>query len=158
MHRRREEMRTTSREEVLSILALAGLKPTRTWELANGYWPDAPDYDDVRYPWWLAQTSIGLIRIGRRKRVIAIDWEATAIEAVVTKDDVTKGPKMVHAWETAKAVEYLQRLREMTTPGRDVPCRKDFPHVKPCGPSPDGDPLACACGCAADDVFCTSTP
>ena len=69
MHRRREEMRTTSREEVLSILALAGLKPTRTWELANGYWPDAPDYDDVRYPWWLAQTSIGLIRIGRRKRL-----------------------------------------------------------------------------------------
>jgi hypothetical protein len=66
------------------------------------------------------------------------------------------------AWEDDYYVPPVYRFvsaqNEMTTPGRDVPCRKDFPHVKPCGPSPDGDPLACACGCAADDVFCTSTP
>ena len=38
------------------------------------------------------------------------------------------------------------------------PCRKNYPHAKPCGPSPDGDPMSCACGCAADDVYCTSLP
>jgi hypothetical protein len=36
------------------------------------------------------------------------------------------------------------------------PCRKNFVHAKPCGPSPDGDPMSCACGCAADDVYCQS--
>jgi hypothetical protein len=112
MHNRREQMVTETREEVTSILTLAGLRPERMWELANGYWPLAPTYDDVRSPWWLAQTSIGLIRIGSRKRVISIDWEATPIEATVTDDDVSKGPKMVHAYSTAKAVEYLTRLRE----------------------------------------------
>jgi hypothetical protein len=35
------------------------------------------------------------------------------------------------------------------------PCRKDFKHTKPCGPSEDGDEMSCACGCAADDVFCS---
>lgn len=36
------------------------------------------------------------------------------------------------------------------------PCRKNFRHAKPCGPSPDGDDMSCACGCAADDVFCAN--
>ena len=38
-----------------------------------------------------------------------------------------------------------------------VRCRKNISHVKPCGPDPAGDEMTCACGCAADDVFCTST-
>jgi hypothetical protein len=113
MHTRREQMVSTTRDEVTSILTLAGLRPERMWELANGYWPLAPDYDDVRSPWWLAQTSIGLIRIGNRKRVMSIEWDACQVRGVVTTDDVTKGETMVHAWTTAKAVEYLTRLREM---------------------------------------------
>jgi hypothetical protein len=112
MHARREKMRDESRSEVESMLTLAGLKPGRMWELANGYWPLAPHYDDVRRPWWLARTSIGLIEIGRRKRVISISWNATDVRAVVTEDDVTKEDTMVHAWSVAKAVEYLTRLRE----------------------------------------------
>ena len=115
-HARREKMVAETRDEVASILTLAGLRPERMWELANGYWPLAPSYDDVRSPWWLAQTSIGLVRIGWRKRVVEIDWEATGIKAVVTEDDVTKGATMVHAWTTAKAVEYLQRLRAIVPP------------------------------------------
>jgi hypothetical protein len=106
-------MVTETREEVTSILTLAGLKPERMWELANGYWPLAPSYDDVRSPWWLAQTSIGLIRIGSRKRVISIEWDACKVRGIVTTDDVTKGETMVHAWSTSKAVEYLQRLRQL---------------------------------------------
>lgn len=112
---RREQMRKASRDETTSILTLAGLPPKRMWELANGYWPDAPTYDDVRRPWWLADTSIGLIRFGWRKRVLEIDWEATNIVASVTEDDTTKEPTMVHAWTTEKAVEYMKRLREIAT-------------------------------------------
>jgi hypothetical protein len=113
--KRRQDMRSDSHVEVVSILTLAGLKPERMWELANGYWPDSPDYDDVRTPWWLAQTSVGLIRIGWRKRVIEIDWSATGNEVSVTDDDVTKWLTMVHAYSTAKAVEYLTKLREVVT-------------------------------------------
>ena len=115
MHTRREQMVAKTREEVTSILTLAGLRPERMWELANGYWPLAPSYDDVRSPWWLAQTSIGLIRIGSRKRVLSIEWDACKVRGIVTADDVTKGDTMVHAWTAAKAVEYLQRLREIAT-------------------------------------------
>ena len=113
MHRHREKMVETSREEVESVLTLSGLKPSRMWELANGYWPLAPDYDSVRRPWWLVQTSIGLIRIGWRKRVMSIDWDATEVRAVVTREQVTKGETMVHAYSMAKAVEYLTSLREV---------------------------------------------
>ena len=112
MHSRREVMRDESRGEVEAMLTLAGLKPSRMWELANGYWPLAPNYDDVRRPWWLAQTSIGLIEIGRRKSVISISWDATKVRAVVTEDDVTKKDTLVHAYTQAKAVEYLTHLRE----------------------------------------------
>jgi hypothetical protein len=116
LHVRRDTMATESRAEVESILTLAGLKPSRMWELTNGYWPLAPAYDDVRCPWWLAQTSIGLIRIGWRKRVLSIEWDATPHRHVVTSDDVTKGETMVHAYSAAKAVEYLTALRVAPTP------------------------------------------
>lgn len=111
MHSHREKMRDESRGEVESMLSLAGLKPSRMWELANGYWPLAPNYDDVRRPWWLAQTSIGLIEIGRRKRVVSISWEATEVRSIVTEDDTTKGDTMVHVWSTSKG-----RRRWSTSP------------------------------------------
>ena len=108
----REQMRERTREEATSILTLAGLRPIRMWELANGYWPDVPTYDDVRKPWWLARTVLGLIRLGWRKRVLEIDWEDTGLREVVTADDVTKSETMVHAYSQEKAVEYLKRLRD----------------------------------------------
>ena len=129
MHRRREEMVTKTREEVTSILTLAGLRPDRMWELANSYWPLAPTYDDVRSPWWLARTSIGLIQLGWRKRVISIDWRECEVRGIVTSDDVTKENYMVHAYSASKAVEYLQRLREIATAK---------PHGVPLGSEPDG--------------------
>jgi len=115
VHEAREKMRKETRDQAQSILLLAGLSPLRMWELANGYWPDTPVYDDVRRPWWLAQTSLGLIRLGWRKRVLEIDWGATDIKAIVTDDDVTRGETMVHAWSVEKAVAYLRRLKELAT-------------------------------------------
>lgn len=111
----REKMRERSREEAVSIFKLAGFEVRERWELANGYWPDHPDYDEVRTPWWLFLTEIGLVKIGWRKRVLHIDWEACEVRGVVTADEVTKADTYVHAYRVEKAVEYLRELRRLAT-------------------------------------------
>lgn len=110
MHNHREEMAKRSREQAESIMRLAGFEIRRVWELANGYWPLAPNYDDVRQPWWLFLTDVGLIQIGWRKRVLHIQWDACAFRGVVTEDDVTKEDTYVHAYAVEKAVEYLREM------------------------------------------------
>lgn len=96
-------------QQMSAIFLLAGIKVQRAYEIANRYWPDTETYADLRreYPWWLVMTEAGPIVIGWRKRVISIHWEDTEVRAVVTKDDVTKGQTMVHAWSYANAVKYL---------------------------------------------------
>src|SRR5262245_23876668 len=86
----RKKMREDSRDEIESIVKLSGFKMLHMWELVNQYWGDYPGNDSVRTPWWLVMTEIGPIRIGRRKRVIEIDWNACAARAIVTEDEVTK--------------------------------------------------------------------
>ena len=107
------DLRDRSREEAMSIMVLSGFEIHYVWELANGYWPDHSDYDEVRTPWWLFMTEIGPVQIGWRKNVMHIEWSACAIRAVVTQDDVTKCDRYVHAWKTEKAVEYLKELRRI---------------------------------------------
>lgn len=108
MHRHREKMAAESKKQFEAILTLAGFTIERHWELANGYWPLHPDYDEVRQPWWLFKTQVGLIKIGWRKRVIQIDWYH--VKKIVTQDNVTKDEGMVHAWSDTKAIEYLKEL------------------------------------------------
>ena len=103
---------TFTEERVRSLFSLSGFEVLGVWEIRNKYWPDHPRYDSVRSPWWLVKTSIGMIEIGWRKRVIQIDWSDTDFNIIVTEDDVTKDIKYVHAYGYAKAVEYLTRLRE----------------------------------------------
>lgn len=101
-----------TQDQVRALFVLAGI-PVKTFhKLANNYWPECAEYERLRreYPWWLAETDFGLIRIGWRKRVISIEWEGTSIRKEVTKDEVTKDKQMVHAWSYAKAVEYLTAL------------------------------------------------
>lgn len=111
-HGRREKRNAKSRKDFDAIMQLAGFTVLRTWELANLYWPLHPDYDDVRDPWWLYMTELGPVEIGWRKRVIAIRWDATAVRAEVTTDEVTKSDENVHAYSAEKAVEYLKALRK----------------------------------------------
>jgi hypothetical protein len=104
-----------TREEALAIFLLAKIEVKETYKIENGYWPDAPDYAEVRRasPWWLVLTEYGLIKIGWRKRVINIDWSATGLGAApVTRDDVTQWRQGVHAYSYGKAVDYLSALRE----------------------------------------------
>ncbi len=118
-HGRREKMCAKSRKDFDAIMQLAGFTVSRTWELANQYWPLAPDYDDVREPWWLYMTELGPVQIGWRKRVIAIRWDATEVRGEVTADEVTKDDEQVHAYSQEKAVEYLKALRALHTKGKE---------------------------------------
>ena len=106
----RETLRDESLKSFTAMLTLAGFTIERQWELANGYWPLSPDYDDIRQPWWLFKTQVGLIQVGRRKRVIHIEWYH--VDAIVTEDRVTKDERCVHAWSDTDAVTYLKALLE----------------------------------------------
>ncbi len=112
-------MRTNTRKEADAILALAHVPWTHAWELANGYWPESPEYDDIREPWWLFLTDVGPLQLGRRKRVLHIQWDACAFRGLVTNDDVTKSDTYVHAWETTKAIEYVTAWHRAARVARD---------------------------------------
>lgn len=99
--------------QMRAIFLLSGIEIISVFELANGYWPDVPNYAELRResPWWLVRTAAGLVQIGWRKRVISVDWSDTCVRQVVTPDDVTKEDTMVHAYSYGKAVEYLTTFR-----------------------------------------------
>lgn len=113
--KQRETLRKGSEAEVDAVFTSAGFKIETKWELANMYWPDSPIYDDVRKPWWLVKTDIGLITFGRRKRVWSIDWSECKVRHIVTTDDVTKGIASVHAYTLDKAIEYMKALHKAAT-------------------------------------------
>lgn len=102
-------------QEMRALFLLAGIEVLAADRLENDYWPLYPEFDDVRRasPWWLVQTPFGFIKLGWRKRVIAIDWSRTAIRGEVTRDEVTKSETNVHAWSYASAVAYLTKLRHL---------------------------------------------
>lgn len=105
-----------SEEVMKALFLLAGFDVESFYKLANDYWPDHPDYADIRRdsPWWLVKTKYGLIKIGNRKRVTVIDWSDTQYQdemGILTNDSVTKTTDMVHAWTVAKTLEYLTALR-----------------------------------------------
>ena len=90
------------RDKLLAVFTLAGIKVIKVWDIKNGYGGEEAD-------WLLVNTELGMITLGWRRRVIAIDWEETGIRCTVP-DEVTKGPFNVHAWSYVKAVEYLSRV------------------------------------------------
>lgn len=102
--------------EVRAIFTLAAVPVQEVYQIENGYWPEA--YADLRKanPWWLVKTPTGLVRIGRRKRVITIDWSDTPFRGIVTDDDVTKETYMVYACTLGNAVDYLSTWRRRAMP------------------------------------------
>lgn len=103
-----------TKDEALSLFTLAGFTVKDIHKLFNGYWPDCTDYaEEIRKnPWWLIITPDGeWIKVGWRKRVIEINWAGTKFRGSVTKNPVTQTDSLVHAYTSAKAVEYLTTLR-----------------------------------------------
>lgn len=104
-------------QHMKALFLLAGFEIKQHWELANQYWPNFPEYFDIRkaHPWWLVHTPQGMVTIGWRKRVISIDWSDTGVllnNPHITADSVTVDGTGVHAWSYVKAVEYLTELRQ----------------------------------------------
>ena len=104
-------MRDITKEQLYGFFNLAGIPILNTWELVNQYWPRTYGTPEQPVPcWWLVKTPYGLIKMGWRKRVISIEWEDTGVPVIVTEDQVTKEPYLVHAWDIHKCLEYLATL------------------------------------------------
>jgi hypothetical protein len=116
-------------EEVMALLTLAKIDHDGVHKTPNLYWPDHPNYDDMRekYPWWVVHVKGGgNITIGWRKRVICIDWSMTNRRGLITEDDVTKDDTHVHAWTLDKALEYLRKWNELKIADVTVPGLKNY--------------------------------
>lgn len=102
-------------DRLKALLLLADIPVLRIESLPNGYWPDVPEYQELRQssPWFLVHTPFGPIQIGWRKRVLALSWEGTSVRQEVTTDEVTRSDTDVHAWTYAKALEYLTELKNL---------------------------------------------
>ncbi len=103
-----------NKTEVAGLFALAGFKVLGMFEVMNQYWPRHQEYYHLimENPWWLVKTEYGLIMVGDRKRVTAIEWSDTKFRGVITTDDVTKNDIFVHAWDNTKALAYLTELQK----------------------------------------------
>lgn len=70
-------------------------------------------------PWFIVETKYGPLRIGWRKRVISISWEAFTVNVngsdLFRDEKVTKAHNYIHAWGKDKAFEYLQKLSKAAT-------------------------------------------
>jgi hypothetical protein len=101
------------RHEVEAIFLLADIRVFSLGKVDNEYWPDTPTYAKLRQesPWWIVQTELGTIKLGWRRRVIALDWSETKMRKWVTPEDVQQTDTSVHASSHGKAVDYLSNLR-----------------------------------------------
>ena len=99
-------------DKVQALFLLADFEAKNFHKIENEYYCSEASADLRRAsPWWLVETEYGLIKIGWRSRVIAIDWSSLEYRGIITKDDVTKDNTMVHAWSYSAAVRYLADLR-----------------------------------------------
>lgn len=100
-------LQTAKNKELLKIFT----QPIYVEEIPNGY---CSRYCCKHLPWFIVTTSKGRIKIGWRKRVIQIDWTDSDIiataEHLFLNEEVTKGPKYIHAWSIEKAKEYINKL------------------------------------------------
>ena len=99
-----------SEDEVKALFLLSGIALYSQVPIDNRYDQTSELWNG---PWWECRTRCGKVTIGWRKRVIEITWHTFAVpdDEPITHDDVTKGPDYVHAWSSAKAVEYLTSMR-----------------------------------------------
>lgn len=117
-----------TKEKLLAFFESAGFKILAFWELSNEYWPnyqldaDSNEHEKDKFiqyqtwrqqsPWWLVKTEHGLIKIGKRKKVVSIDWADVGISVdAAPNEEVTKDSTYVHAWSDLDVIRYLARIR-----------------------------------------------
>lgn len=88
---------------------------TQKWfqAIPHGHFPTVTAMKD--WPWYIAHTEVGPIRVGWQARVLNINWEQITpkrdLEHLFT-ENVTKMPHEAHANDTAQGIEFLRRIRE----------------------------------------------
>lgn len=92
-------------------------QPIFVKDIPNGYCSQACC---EHLPWFEVTTTIGVFKIGWRKRVIVIDWFGTYIQSsakrLFPEEDVTKRDKIIHAWSYEKARDYIALIFEKGKP------------------------------------------
>ncbi len=114
--RNNKEAQAAAAEERTSILALFP-EPIYVEEIPNGY---CSDYCCKHLPWFVVTTKVGRIKIGWRKRVMAIDWSDTrgtgTSDYLFKDEDVTKDDKGIHAWDLERAKFYIDKIINTPAP------------------------------------------
>jgi hypothetical protein len=97
-----------SRAAMLSCFAD---QPIYVEDIPNQY---CKDYCCSMLQWHNVTTSVGVITIGPRKRVINIDWTKTrgtkTAEELFPNESGTKGERYIHAWSIEQARDYVQAI------------------------------------------------
>lgn len=82
-------------------------------EIPNGY---CQDYCCRHLPWFVVTTEIGRFKLGRRKRVIHLEWTETLCtciaEELFPNDDVTKYDKTIHAYSLDNLRRYIKTVTD----------------------------------------------
>ena len=98
--------------ELIGIFHLAGFEIIHTETIDSQYCSESCCY---KFPWIIATTNLGRIKLGWRKRVMNLDWSQSDItamgEILFKEEETTKGEKYIHCWSKEKAVEYLKKLK-----------------------------------------------
>ena len=110
LHKNREQLKEF--EEIFSkVYNLSELKFT---SIPNEY-----SLYEHYASWFIVSTPDGDIKIGRRKRVINIEWldNYKQFKETFESEDVTRGGNLdginlIHAWSVNKAVEYIDKAKK----------------------------------------------
>jgi hypothetical protein len=105
-------------ELVKSMFVATGFKVSKVYVLENKYWPFNNAYLDIRAknPWFLLKTQFGLIEVGRRKRVIQLDWTDICDKSLTPKEGeewITNAPGYVHSYSNEALVANLFKLHAL---------------------------------------------
>jgi len=103
--------RSKHAEELSGLFKEAGFDPIHIEVINSEYCGEACCY---KYPWIIATTNKGRIKLGWRKRVMNLDWSDSDLGIngmeMFKDEDVTKGTSYIHCWGKEKALEYLKKL------------------------------------------------
>ncbi len=97
--------------ELIELFKSAGFDTIHVETIGNEYCSKSCCY---KFPWIIATTPKGRIKLGWRKRVMNLDWSDSDLEIDGEKlfkgEDTTIGTSYIHCWSEEKAVEYLKKL------------------------------------------------
>lgn len=102
--------RNREEEEAFSgVFEKAGYRSVHFSKIPNEYCPC-----DYCATWFQVSTEVGIFHVGRRKRVVSIDWSHTGkdFSSLFEDHNVTRWVGGIHAWSLGDMANYLRRIRK----------------------------------------------